>query len=348
MASITRYKGGWRAHIRRAGHPSASKTFATKQEAQRWARDHETKLDQGRRVPSRLRTTFGELLTLYRDEINPGAGRSKRLTLAAILTELGSARLAELTPAAFMDYAKKRERAGAGPATILMDFSYISTVLRHAGHLARADEAAQMALAGLHTARTTLRHSGRLAQAQMRTRRPTTRELALLQRHWLEHPPRFIPMWELTCFAIATTMRVSEIVRLRREDYDPHTRTILVRERKHPTKKATNHQRVPLLKGYAWVLFYQLDSAAMVEDRIKVSSGSVLYPYDAHSVSSMFTRAVRRCGIEDLNFHDLRHDGVSRMFEHGFTIEQVSICSGHQSWTQLRRYTNIRPETLHR
>jgi integrase len=46
-------------------------------------------------------------------------------------------------------------------------------------------------------------------------------------------------------------------------------------------------------------------------------------------------------GIENLRFHDLRHDGISRLFELGKTIPQAACVSGHRSWVSLRRYTHI-------
>lgn len=36
------------------------------------------------------------------------------------------------------------------------------------------------------------------------------------------------------------------------------------------------------------------------------------------------------------------------LFDAGFPIEQVSLVTGHMDWKMLRRYTHIRPETLHR
>src|SRR5215831_10607941 len=47
-------------------------------------------------------------------------------------------------------------------------------------------------------------------------------------------------------------------------------------------------------------------------------------------------------GIDDLRFHDLRHEGISRLFEMGKTIPQAAAVSGHRSWTSLKRYTHIR------
>lgn len=53
-------------------------------------------------------------------------------------------------------------------------------------------------------------------------------------------------------------------------------------------------------------------------------------------------RACYLLGIEDLHFHDLRHEGVSRLFELGWTIPHAASVSGHRSWQSLKRYTHIR------
>ncbi|MER9402208.1 hypothetical protein NKI46_29395 [Mesorhizobium sp. M0615] len=43
----------------------------------------------------------------------------------------------------------------------------------------------------------------------------------------------------------------------------------------------------------------------------------------------------------------MRHEGTSRLFEAGFSIEQVAMVTGHKDWKMLRRYTHLRPEQLH-
>ena len=54
------------------------------------------------------------------------------------------------------------------------------------------------------------------------------------------------------------------------------------------------------------------------------------------------TRACQQLEIKDLHFHDLRHEGVSWLFEMGRTIPQVAIVSGHRSWSSLKRYSHLR------
>lgn len=63
-------------------------------------------------------------------------------------------------------------------------------------------------------------------------------------------------------------------------------------------------------------------------------------------MSAAFDRACDRLGIVDLRFHDLRHEGICRLFEAGLTIPEVSLISGHTSWSNLKRYTHLRPETV--
>jgi len=41
-------------------------------------------------------------------------------------------------------------------------------------------------------------------------------------------------------------------------------------------------------------------------------------------------RVIKRSGITDLKFHDLRHEAVSRFFELGLNIMEVSTISGHK------------------
>jgi integrase len=68
----------------------------------------------------------------------------------------------------------------------------------------------------------------------------------------------------------------------------------------------------------------------------------MIFPCNSDSIGAAFTRACIILGIEDLHFHDLRHDGVSRLFEMGWSIPHTAAVSGHRSWTSLKRYTHLR------
>jgi integrase len=246
-------------------------------------------------------------------------------------------------------FVRPREAEGAGPATILQDLSYTGTVLRHGGGLIGAEHATATTITSLDAARRTLRHSGRVAKPEERERRPSDDELTALIRHWSGNPRQSIPMIDLMLFAVATAMRLGEIVNLRWEDLDEGTRTIIIRARKHPTKKASNHQKVPLPSGTCVIGGQSIDPLNIIRRQPSawVRKGRI-FPHAAQSASTSFQRATADLEIEDLHFHDLRHDGASRLFEAGWPIERVALVTGHKDWNMLRRYTQLRAEDFHR
>ena len=71
-----------------------------------------------------------------------------------------------------------------------------------------------------------------------------------------------------------------------------------------------------------------------------------IFPYDPRSISAAFTRACHFLQIEDLRFHDLRHEATSRLFEMGYQIQEVAQFTLHDSWNELKRYTNLKPENV--
>jgi integrase len=155
-------------------------------------------------------------------------------------------------------------------------------------------------------------------------------------------------MIDLSLFAIATAMRLGEIVGLQWEDLDASSRTITIRARKHPTKKATNHQKVPLTLGLCVVANHAVDPIKIMERQPSAwRREGRIFPHAAQSVSTAFQRATKELAILDLHFHDLRHDGASRLFEAGWPIERVALVTGHRDWNMLRRYTQLRAEDFH-
>lgn len=51
-------------------------------------------------------------------------------------------------------------------------------------------------------------------------------------------------------------------------------------------------------------------------------------------------------GVDDLHFHDLRHEATSRLFGRGYPIQELAQFSLHESWTTLKRYTHLKPEDV--
>lgn len=341
MASIFRHRDKWRAQIRRAGHPTMSEVFDTKSEAQKWVRQKDFELDQIRRVPVGLRVSVADLIDAYLGEMKIKSSKSTKLgAMKRLKRELGHYRLEELNKRAIINFVQVRENAGIGPATIKADLSYLGTVLRYGGAMIDAEDAAALCLVQLTAAQSVLRHSKRIAASKERDRRPTDEELEWLEVLLKARLTRLIPYWKMVMFAIATAMRLGEITRIRWEDFDEKKRTIIIRNRKDPQRKEGNDQVVPLLSGHFTFSGKVIDPVEIILSLPKKSDR--IFPYSEKSVSTVFARMVRDAGIDDLHFHDLRHDAVSRLFEAGHDIPQVSQISGHKTWRNLARYTNLR------
>jgi len=168
-------------------------------------------------------------------------------------------------------------------------------------------------------------------KSDQRDRRPTLDELDKIMEHFghiRTKRPSSVPMQKVTVFAIFSTRRQEEITRITWTDYDK-TR-VLVRNMKHPGEKIGNDTWCELPP----------EAAAVIEIMPRVSDR--IFPFTTDAISAAWTRACQFLGIEDLHFHDLRHDGVSRLFEMGKTIPQAASVSGHRSWSSLKRYTHLR------
>ena len=67
-------------------------------------------------------------------------------------------------------------------------------------------------------------------------------------------------------------------------------------------------------------------------------------PYTPSQVSSAFKRATRKAGIENLRFHDLRHDFATLLINNGATLFQVQANLGHSDPRMTQRYAHLLPE----
>jgi integrase len=329
--------GKWRAQVRRAGLYRAA-SFATKREAKDWAMTVESQLTHVAAsgfAPIPKAATLADLIDKYLEGQAREGGKTKTATLAMFRRELGSVKLASLNAVVLRDFIDQRLKAGAGGVTISADLSYLSAVLKWGRHARKLDIPDMLAL----EARESLKHRGVSTRSREREREPTDDELARLYAHWKGNPRQRIDMARLCRFALATGMRQGEIAGLQVEDVDRERRTVVIRDRKDPKKKAGNHQTVPLLPD-AWAIVEPL-----LDDRTEGS----LFNVRASSVSTAFTRACQdvKPPILDLTFHDLRHRATAQFFRMGLDIPRVALLTGHKTWAMLRRYTDIKPEDVH-
>jgi integrase len=320
---------------------SESKTFPTEAMARSWAERLEAKVKKDG-APTRS-MTVGELILehlAYQQKLRP-LGRSTVFNHETTAQAFHKIKLDELTAKDITDFVVRRKAEGAGPATILSNLSPLSAAV----HAAPYAHGIQIDPSQVDLAIKKLKEAGAISKSREVIRLVDDEEEAALLAEFERrnhHHQTSIDMVLVYKMAIALPRRAGELTRMRWADVDYKRRTILIRDVKHPRQKIGNNQTVPLL-GQAFTL---LDQIPKLDERI--------FPYDTDSMTAAFERARDRIAetgmpkIADLRFHDLRHTGITQLFWGGLKIEEVAQVSGHTNWAQLKRYTHIRPEDVHR
>lgn len=332
MASIIRVGEKWRATVRRKGQKQTSRTFRTKVLADKWARDIENAVDEGRAgIVAPPTVTIADLVDRYIAEISPSKplGRNKADVMAKIRKLLGAEIAANLTADRIVSYI--RHDRGVKDVTAGIDLTYLKGILKIARALWR--EPVQPNL--VDDAREILRYMGEMNRGDMRDRRPTPDELAALRDRFQRSRSLTVDIFD---FILASCFRPpSEIVRLRWADLNVADKTIVIRDRKDPRRKIGNHQIVPLLHGSFDIVMRQPRTAPEI------------FPVCGHTWSAIFPRACQALGIEDLRLYDLRHEAISRLVEtKKYSIPEMMLVTGHRDPKQLMRYTQLRARDLHR
>lgn len=339
MASIIQVGEKWRALVRRKGHPSYCKTFRVKAQAEAWARGIEADID--RDLAPKPAAVMGrallvsDLIGAYRKLRNGSRPilptSSEHYVINRLEKELGFLDAMRISPTDLVGYCEMRAEEQVLPYTINMEISKLGTVMRY-GAMALKVQLPDVVAA----ARPLLSHSHLIGPGNARTRRPTQHELLTVLQALTER--RGLIYADAVRFAVGTSMRRGEVVRARRRDVDPSKRMLMVKDRKHPRQKVGHDQWVPLFDDVWELLQRQPPSADPEDDRY--------FPIHPQTLSKYFKEACDACGVEDLHVHDMRHECTSALFELGFQIQEVALVTGHKSWAHLKRYTNLKPESV--
>jgi integrase len=59
------------------------------------------------------------------------------------------------------------------------------------------------------------------------------------------------------------------------------------------------------------------------------------------SIREAWEHAVRRAGIEDFTFHDLRHTAASYLVMDGASLVEIAEILGHKTLSMVKRYAHL-------
>lgn len=323
MATIRKRADKWQVQIRRQGFAAQSKSFNQQRDAERWAVLKERELDllesQGLTGAKACDLTVGQLLERYRLQVLPlkrSGGREAYLVHAMERATFAKAKADRLPTKSIIAYRDGRSMS-VGPATIVRELG----LLQHAYEVARKDW-------GFESLRNPVRDVQRpkLPRGRMRRLRPGE-ERRLVEAGKRSLNPLLVP---IMLFALETSMRLGEIVTARWDHLDRTGRVLLV-----PETKNDNPRTVPLSR-----------KALAILEELPSSQCELVFPTTAEAIKRAWIRLVRRCKIEDLHFHDLRHEAISRLVERGFDLPHVMMFSGHTDHRMLLRYTHLSARKL--
>ena len=338
MASF--YKRGgyqWEARIRRRGFPTIGRTFESKAEAQIWAIQTEAEMHRGSfivRNPAED-LSMRELLERFTVEVSPS--HKGHLKEAARMRRTAKCRVwethvANLKPADIAAWRDQRLKEVA-PSTVLREIGDLALVLNHAmkewGVVLPSNPFKSVKRPKVSNARERRLKMAdphdKLAKSEeeilLAACSPNSSVLGRCRVKWLK------PMVEL---AIETAMRRGELLRLEWQHVDLNTSVVYL-----PDTKNGESRHVPLTPK-ATEIFRSLDRG----------SSPRVFEVSENAFKLAWQRGVKRSGLRDLHFHDLRHEAASRLAEKLSNILELSSVTGHKDIRMLKRYYHPRAEDL--
>jgi integrase len=322
MSTIRKRGDKWQVQVRRRGLSQLTRSFPSRADALAWARSTEAKLDRAD-LPLNVRDlrslTLGDLFDRYEREVTPSKKCAPiEMVRLATFRRMGLARIAldRAGPEVFSRFRDERLKT-VGHEAIRRDLA----TLQHICETARKEW-------GIPLTRNPVAEVRKPPPSPARTRRLREGEWEQLQAALSKTRNKLLG--QLLSCAVATGMRRGEMLAARWQDLDLKRRLLLL-----PSTKNGHPRHVPLS-----------DKALASLEACRGLDPTRIFPIAPNAVRLAWDRLTKRAGIDDLHFHDLRHEAISRFFELGLTVPEVASISGHRDPRMLFRYAHADPALL--
>lgn len=270
------------------------------------------------------RTTLSEALERYLREVTPAKkdrAREERRVKAWMKHPLAKRFLARLRGEDFAQYRDARLGDGKAWATVRLELALISALYKRA--------AREWKMEGLRNPiRNVSLPTKKTHGSNERDRRLVGDEESRLLAALRALGPYFAPLAEL---AIESAMRQGELLSLAWSDVDLEKQVAKLRDTKNSEARAVplSRRAVEIIRA----LPRPIDGAAPI------------FPLSQDSVIRTFRQACANAGLENLKFHDLRHEATSRICARMAMHEAMRV-TGHKTPAMLMRYYHPKAEDL--
>ena len=320
MATIRRRGNKYQVQVRKDGYKTVSATFSSVSVARGWAKAIESDMERNMYIQRKDKTTVGELLKRYTSEVIARQRSNIASTYMAqtLDTHLGTIAISRLTPEKIGRFRDIRLK-NISPASLKREFGILSGMINHA-----------IREWGLNIQQNPISMVSLPKMPQGRDRRLELGEEEQLLSSSGE-------LKRLIILALETGMRRGEILNIKKSHINFTLQTLLI-----PLTKTDTPRTIPLSSRAIAVLREQLRGS----EKVIPIEETTLFSYKPDSVTQAFGRLCKRQGIDNLHFHDLRHEATSRFFEKGLNPVEVATITGHKDTRMLMRYTHLRAEDL--
>lgn len=317
MASIAKRNGRYHVRVRKNGFPIQCRSFTSKRDALRWAADTERAAENGQLLLDDC--SMSDLLDRYQREISSkkrGADVERYRIETLRKSSLAALRLSQLKSVHIARYRDDRLKQ-VSTASAKREL----VILSHAISVAIKDW-------GYNLPNNPCQQIRKPIEGRGRDRRLVDDECdRLLTACRASENPYLAPLVEL---AIESGMRRGELLSIKWENVHLDQSFIHL-----PMTKNGDSRDVPL-SGRA---------KDVIRDLPRRIDG-VVFPIHFEALKGLWKRAIRRAEIDDLHFHDLRHEATSRFFEKGLNVMEVAAITGHKDLRMLQRYTHLSASQL--
>ena len=321
------------AQIRTQGH-SESKTFSTKTAAKDWAKKREVELKEKPHLAGSesQKHTLADAIDRYIRDYLPDKSASQQRNQIQQLGwwkhRLGHLKLSQVHPPLLVE-ARDELKRQVSAATVNRYLAALGIVLSTAAREWFWIESSPVASVS------------RLKEPQGRTRYLSDSgedsELArLLEACRISESPY---LYTAVLLALTTGGRQQEVLGLEWRDIDFEARTVTFRRTKNTDIRTVGlaDEVAELLKprrGVGTALVFPAPSDPKRPDR----------PPTPIDLRSAFETALRRAGIQDFRWHDLRHTAASILAMEGVSAVELAGVLGHRTLAMVKRYSHLSPE----
>ena len=312
MATFRKRNNRWQVQVRSRQHGSISKSFHKKADAQAWAVEQERLMQIGSwHKDVHSNTSITDLLKKYQLEVTPQKKEHKReiARLDRLIRDpIANLLLNECSPT---DAAQFRDRrlSDGNRAT-----EYDLVLLRHAWNIANKEWGWRLG----DNPFSVIRFPKPSPARERRLHPDESKRIAEESR------TRVWYLWPIIAMALETGMRKSELLKLEWSHIYLEQKRLVI-----PNTKNGSSRVIPLSKN-------SMDILLNLE-----TTGERVFPISPNALRMAWDRLIKYLQINNLKFHDLRHEAISRYFEQGLNVPEVASISGHRTVAQLFRYVHV-------